>query len=405
MVQINGLAEGFASGMDVGTNFYESRTKRQVLEREQMLQKLQLYEGYADEAINGIVAFVGAQPNRTNPAFAQGLDAMKGQVEDTAKLMEQVDPTAANRIRQKLNNAVQYSQTASEKFIAEKQGQIEGARGTVRQLMGGQTAPQAAPAAPAPAPTPNPTGASPMMVAPPGAEAEASAAAGPTPVAPVAPAPQAAAPQQQFAGMDEDTLVKQLLGIKTEYSPYDEKMQEKRAESDIKAQDDAREAIKFYKQNLVAQDYLDKGMFTGFGAGAKKEASKALGLHSDAVANTEAFSANRIMASMRLLKQMGAGTGLSDADRAAAEAASGGNIDTSEEGLRNILEIEREMIQDIVDVHNQRFPDQRMEGPGRTRYGKGTGPAKDQEQNMNLKPGKDGWIDLGGGIRVRQKGQ
>src|SRR5690606_7260553 len=78
--------------------------------------------------------------------------------------------------------------------------------------------------------------------------------------------------------------------------------------------------------NAVARELLDSGMITGFGANFIVEFGKALqqagiGFARDPIANTEAFVASRAREVGNIIKLFGAGTGLSDADRAYAEKA------------------------------------------------------------------------------------
>lgn len=93
---------------------------------------------------------------------------------------------------------------------------------------------------------------------------------------------------------------------------------------------------------------LDAGAFTGMGAGAKAWGSraaeaigKAFGLDwsSDAQANTAALQSAMAQRVLPLVKNLGAGTGISNADREYAEKAAGGNIEVGEKAMRRILDI------------------------------------------------------------------
>jgi hypothetical protein len=109
-----------------------------------------------------------------------------------------------------------------------------------------------------------------------------------------------------------------------------------------------------------AEKLLDSGMITGFGADFRVGFGKALqlaGYHGadDEIANTEAFVATRAQEVGRLIKMFGAGTGLSDADRAYAEKAAAGSIALTEESIRKILELNRRAAQNVLARYNSKI--------------------------------------------------
>jgi hypothetical protein len=74
--------------------------------------------------------------------------------------------------------------------------------------------------------------------------------------------------------------------------------------------------------------------------------------NADKIANTEAFSAaigSRVLA---LVKGLGAGTSISNSDRAFAEKMAGGNINLDEASIRKILDIGERAARSKIDTHN-----------------------------------------------------
>jgi hypothetical protein len=55
----------------------------------------------------------------------------------------------------------------------------------------------------------------------------------------------------------------------------------------------------------------------------------------------------------RIIKQFGAGTGLSDADRDYAAQMAGGKINLTEAALRKILDINDKAANRVIDLHNR----------------------------------------------------
>jgi hypothetical protein len=102
---------------------------------------------------------------------------------------------------------------------------------------------------------------------------------------------------------------------------------------------------------------LDQGAFTGMGAGAEAAGSRlaqALGLDwgADRQANTAALQSamgNRVLA---LVKNLGAGTGISNADREYAEKVAGGNVTVGEPAMRKILDIGERVARQTLKSHD-----------------------------------------------------
>ena len=107
-----------------------------------------------------------------------------------------------------------------------------------------------------------------------------------------------------------------------------------------------------------AREQLDAagGIFSGSASEIRLKIAKAAELigvpNADKIANTEAFSAaigSRVLA---LVKGLGSGAGISNADRAFAERMAGGNIDLNETSIRKILEIGERAARSKIDTHN-----------------------------------------------------
>jgi hypothetical protein len=125
----------------------------------------------------------------------------------------------------------------------------------------------------------------------------------------------------------------------------------------LKAQRDvalaATNAISAYED---AKKLLKGKVITGAGAEATLALNKALGffgIQSQQVADTEVLKARLAVPVFSLVKQLGAGTGISNADREYAEMAAGGKIDLDKDAIIRLVEIGRKASQNTVDSYNQ----------------------------------------------------
>ena len=75
--------------------------------------------------------------------------------------------------------------------------------------------------------------------------------------------------------------------------------------------------------------------------------------YADAAANSQAYAAAMGANVGRIIKQFGAGTGLSDADRDYAAQMAGGKINLTESALRKILDINDKAANRVIDLHNK----------------------------------------------------
>jgi hypothetical protein len=121
--------------------------------------------------------------------------------------------------------------------------------------------------------------------------------------------------------------------------------------------EDARDMLDTVK---VGRNLLKSGAITGAGANffvslnqGLKQAGIDLG-YGDAAANSQAYVANMAQNVGKLIKQFGAGTGLSDADRDYAAKMAGGEISLDRAALEKILSIQERAAQNIIARHNKK---------------------------------------------------
>ena len=121
----------------------------------------------------------------------------------------------------------------------------------------------------------------------------------------------------------------------------------------------AQDAAAILETNKVGRDLLKAGAITGTGAdflvgfnNALKQAGVDFG-YADAAANSQAYAAAMGANVGRIIKQFGAGTGLSDADREYAAQIAGGKIGLTEASLRKILDINDKAANRVIDLHNK----------------------------------------------------
>ena len=121
--------------------------------------------------------------------------------------------------------------------------------------------------------------------------------------------------------------------------------------------EDARSIIDTVNQG---RDILKSGMITGAGADflvSLNQGLKTVGIdlgYADAAANSQAFMANMGQNVGKLIKQFGAGTGLSDADRKYAEQIAGGKINLDSKALTKILDINERAARNVIKAHNKK---------------------------------------------------
>jgi hypothetical protein len=121
----------------------------------------------------------------------------------------------------------------------------------------------------------------------------------------------------------------------------------------------AQDAAEILRTNQVGRDLLKSGAITGTGANLFVGLNNALaqaGLdfgYADAAANSQAYVAAMGANVGRIIKQFGAGTGLSNADREYAAKMAAGEITLTETALRRILDINDRAANRAIDLHNR----------------------------------------------------
>lgn len=149
-----------------------------------------------------------------------------------------------------------------------------------------------------------------------------------------------------------------------------------------------------------ARNLIEQGMVTGFGADFRLNMARAadfLGLggadEKAKIANTESFIAETGQLVGQVIKQFGAGTGLSDADREYARKISAGEIALNEQSLRKILEIRERAFTAAAQAYNDRLDAVGEVYTGVDRY----------FRRIDVEPPKNDWVTLPNGARVRRK--
>ena len=118
------------------------------------------------------------------------------------------------------------------------------------------------------------------------------------------------------------------------------------------------------------ENLLDEEIITGTCAKSRVAVEKALAqagiIDGQRVANTEAFLAAAANQTIRLLETgaLGSGTAVSDKDKEFMALAAGGQIELSEDSIRRIIRINRQVAQEsynaynrFINVSSERFPE------------------------------------------------
>ena len=107
------------------------------------------------------------------------------------------------------------------------------------------------------------------------------------------------------------------------------------------------------------EDILEQDIITGPLAESRTAVEKILAqagiVDGQRVANTEAFLASAAQQTLSLLSTgaVGAGTGISDADREFLAKAAGASISLTEESIRRIININKKVARNVYNAHNQ----------------------------------------------------
>lgn len=127
----------------------------------------------------------------------------------------------------------------------------------------------------------------------------------------------------------------------------------------IDSQVAAQDAASIIDTVKTGRSIMRSGMITGAGADFLvnlNQGLKTAGIDAgfaDAAANSQAFSANMAANVGKLIKQFGAGTGLSDADREFAKDMAGGRIALDAKAINRILDINEKAARNTITRHNK----------------------------------------------------
>ncbi len=154
-----------------------------------------------------------------------------------------------------------------------------------------------------------------------------------------------------------DTVINNIQGDARE--KFAEELGKREAEMFLEGETAAREAADGIAAAEDALELLDSGVITGFGADFRVGLGKALqqagfNVNGDAIANSEAFTAAQAQEVARIVKQFGAGSGLSDKDREFATKAAAGEITLNEDSIRRIIALNIKAKRNIIQAHNKK---------------------------------------------------
>ena len=164
---------------------------------------------------------------------------------------------------------------------------------------------------------------------------------------------------------EKSRLRQQELGVKARLSPQEKQATSEFARTLGKEQaktftgrhEGAIEAGRALQGVQNAKRLLDEGVVTGAGADFLVSFGKGLerlGFNlGDELDNSQAFLAAQASQVANIIKQFGAGTGLSDADREFATKAAAGDIAMSEDAIREIIRINESAYRNVVKDFNK----------------------------------------------------
>ena len=138
------------------------------------------------------------------------------------------------------------------------------------------------------------------------------------------------------------------------------KLGEEQAKQVVTERPEAEKAVQALGNLSQIKGLMDKGIITGTGAQFITNVGNLLSSRfgfkqfEDPVANTQAYQAAMGRQVGEIIKQFGAGTGLSDADRDYAEKAAGGKISLTEQSLRKIITINEKAYKNVIKNYNEK---------------------------------------------------
>lgn len=165
----------------------------------------------------------------------------------------------------------------------------------------------------------------------------------------------------EYNGGVDQTTSKTNVNVKgdAQETEFEKQLGKGQAAAILDSKVGAQDAATILQTNQTARQILNAGAITGTGADffiGVNNALKQAGIETtstDAAANSQAYVANMGANVGRLIKQFGAGTGLSDADRKYAADMAGGRISLTEQSMRKIIEINDRAATNVINRHNK----------------------------------------------------
>jgi hypothetical protein len=141
-----------------------------------------------------------------------------------------------------------------------------------------------------------------------------------------------------------------------------------RAKTVTKSFETATGASKALEALSAARQDFSSGIKSGIAANINlglSKVGKALGMEADpSIASTEAFRANMARETLNLVKGLGAGTGISNADREFAEKASGGSIMLDDQAMVRLMNVAEAAAGNVLLGHQRLLDSNTRANPG-----------------------------------------
>ena len=393
-----GLASGLQSGLSLGTNIAEIQNRNRVLQQEQLDEKIKFYGDMTSKSIDNIQkTLASSRLGMQDPKMQEIIGPQADAIRETSKQLVSFGgkgQAVGQFLDQSLATALQTPGTATV-ATNELQGKMDAANAIVGLNQSSPAQPQ--PQAPQPQPIPTeptaPLGAGQEMatgdqpheygVAQAGVGSQASAAPQPVqnlkPLVNMAPSgivdirdvPYEAVealiayPTQDVIdkftetyGVDPSSVIKELQAPSSYLTPEQRRDQLigikdpgviKGAEEKGKAFEERSKRVRDAKKELalshVQREAIrsEAGVFSGYGANLKLQGAKlakaVFGRDDPKIANTESLILAAGQKAASIIKNFGAGTGLSDADLKFAMQLAAGDITLDVDSIERWLDI------------------------------------------------------------------
>lgn len=143
---------------------------------------------------------------------------------------------------------------------------------------------------------------------------------------------------------------------------FDYKLNEKRIDGLRVDRGELADMPARYQRLLDAEALIDQGIYSGsWPQRVAYSLNQFIPMDREGLARTEAFVSLMGREALEIVKQLGSGTAISDADRIYAQEIAGGSLATSERGLRKILGIAKREMNRRAQAWNTQLPN-RLKG-------------------------------------------